>query len=350
MRKPPKPAVTVAHPKLVPLLEKYGVTQSEFVRRGRHRAGGRRDAIMVARAGIITELHSAGTSWKDMRDITGLGQCAIQKHTRAMHNPASHQNRLDNVARNAKAKLGKKNPRVSIRNKELWASGVLHPVFGRVRTPEDIAKQKLSFTPEVLAQMSERQRNFWKDPEFRAKTLAAMNAPEHRALLSKQKTLWMKQHPDHNSRGKGQWLDTPKGVEPRGYVRSSYEVAAIDRLEENPEVVHYEYEKVLYLSTITLEKWVGKWVLPDFLVTYSDGRVVLVEVKPSYVLKPRPENGEAIERLKVAEMEALAQGWGFSIWTETELGEWLLRRKKKKSKQPLKEELCESVLSLLTGP
>jgi len=328
------------------MLEKHGVTNEEFVKRN-HLPADRRDLILEVRSLIITELHAAGTPWKKMREITGLS--AIQKYTRAMWNPASRQNRLDNSAKNGRAGKGRKYPTASVKLKKLWEDGFFDFHKGRVRTPEDIAKQRESFTPEVLAMMSERQKANWKDPAFRAKTLEAMNAPEHRALLSKQKTLWMKEHPDHNSHGKGQWMDTPKGVEPRGYVRSSYEVAAIDHLEGDPRVLGYEYEKVLYLSSITLEKWVGKWILPDFLVTYSDGRIVLVEVKPAYVLKSRPENDEAIERLRVAEMEASARGWGFAIWTEEELKECLLRRKKKNSKPPIEPEPSESVLSLLVG-
>ncbi|MFA6235485.1 MAG: hypothetical protein WC824_15020, partial [Bacteroidota bacterium] len=61
------------HPKLVPLLEKYGIDWETFSKRGRPPAGFPKD-LYEKRSAIVTELHAAGTSWAEMMEITGLGQ------------------------------------------------------------------------------------------------------------------------------------------------------------------------------------------------------------------------------------------------------------------------------------
>lgn len=122
----------------------------------------------------------------------------------------------------------------------------------------------------------------------------------------------MKENPSKYLRGKAAWVDTPKGGRPRTYVRSSYEVAAVARLEADPQVVSYEYERLFVLPN-------GRWVLPDFLVTFRSSLKVLVEIKAAWVFGLPPSH-KVLQRLRVAEHLASQHGWAFEIWTEKELG------------------------------
>jgi hypothetical protein len=122
----------------------------------------------------------------------------------------------------------------------------------------------------------------------------------------------MKDYPGKYLRGRAEWVDTPKGLHERAYARSSYEVAAVRKLEADPGVLHYEHERVLALPD-------GRWVLPDFIVEYEGARVMLVEVKAAWVLS-QPLDSRVRVRLDVARDFAASQGWTFEVWTERELG------------------------------
>lgn len=80
------------------------------------------------------------------------------------------------------------------------------------------------------------------------------------------------------------------------YLRSSYESRYVRMLEEDPTVATYEYEplRIPYLFEGSTHNYV-----PDFLVTYTDGRKRLVEVKPE-LLTDTPKN---------AAKSVVAQSW-----------------------------------------
>jgi hypothetical protein len=98
------------------------------------------------------------------------------------------------------------------------------------------------------------------------------------------------------------------------WVRSSYEKAALAKVEGDDLVKSYEVEPRLSTGD-------GHWILPDLLVTYTFGKV-LVEVKASWVLK-LPPNHKVSLRLSAARSLAIEAGWGYAVWTEKDLAPWM---------------------------
>lgn len=135
------------HPKLAPLLSKHNVTHADFIKKGRP-VKGTGEALVNARRAIITELHAQGTSWAEMLEVTGLGQGSIQRLTGAMWNPESRKRVSENGARTGKLWKGKPRPGQLERQ---WAAGTFDFHRGRVPTPEEVDRQKASYTPEVRA-------------------------------------------------------------------------------------------------------------------------------------------------------------------------------------------------------
>lgn len=86
-------------------------------------------------------------------------------------------------------------------------------------------------------------------------------------------------------------------------------------LDESEEVVSYLYEglKIPYLSN----KRTGKLRTynPDFVVTYVDGTVVVVEIKPS----KRLLNAKVVKKHLAATDYCKAHGMAFIVVTEKEL-------------------------------
>jgi hypothetical protein len=125
----------------------------------------------------------------------------------------------------------------------------------------------------------------------------------------------MMENPITYLRGRSQWVETPKGTKLRVWARSSYEVAAIRLLESDPTVLIYEHEHRVECAD-------GRWILPDFLIQYTDGHLCLVEVKASWVFS-QPLDSHVRLRLAEAEKVAKTEGWGFAVWTEKELADAL---------------------------
>lgn len=273
-------------PRILPLLAKHGLTPDQYRRQGRLGAA---DAwILDRRRALVTELHAAGTSWADMLAVTGLSHGSIQRLTGAMWNGASRKNVSEAGAANCRARKGEVKPWLTEQLRQQWADGKFAFHVGRQRTPEEIAKQKAAYTPEVRAVMSQKR------------TAYIQTAGAH----------------DHQLFGIPEWMDTQKGG--RILTRSSFERRAAQLLDQADEVVGFEFERELVLPN-------GKHILPDFLASMADGSKVLIEVKPEYVLRCYSDEHRAIKRLCAARDEALRQGWKFTIWTEVELG--LARRK-----------------------
>lgn len=94
--------------------------------------------------------------------------------------------------------------------------------------------------------------------------------------------------------------------------RSGWELTVAKHLDSDPLVSHYEYEaiKIPYISN----KRAGmmKNYIPDFLVTYTDGRRVLVEVKRVNALN------QSIVRKKAeaAKLWARKNGIEYVFWTD----------------------------------
>lgn len=74
---------------------------------------------------------------------------------------------------------------------------------------------------------------------------------------------------------------SPKLTNGPAKYRSGWEVKYMVWLDENPHVVSYEYEgvRISYVSNYKTGK--TRLYSPDFLVTWDDGKKVLVEIKPT---------------------------------------------------------------------
>lgn len=69
--------------------------------------------------------------------------------------------------------------------------------------------------------------------------------------------------------------------------RSGWELAYMRHLDDNHEVVSFEYEsiKIDYISNVKTKK--VRIYKPDFFVSYADGSTKLIEIKPKRKLSTR---------------------------------------------------------------
>jgi hypothetical protein len=111
-------------------------------------------------------------------------------------------------------------------------------------------------------------------------------------------------------RGIGAFVAPQKCTADRIWTRSSFERRAVVLLDQDPEVLDYDYEKPLRAE--------GRRILPDFIVRYKDEHVALIEVKPAWVFKKLPEEHPIRTRLALACREASRRGWAFDVWTEAD--------------------------------
>lgn len=300
--------MTPPHPKLAPLLAKHNVTHADFVKKGRP-VKGTGEMLVGARRAIITELHSQGTSWSEMIEVTGLGNATIQRLTGAMWNPESRKRVRENGVRTGKTWKGKSRPGQLERQ---WAAGTFDFHRGRVRSESERQALRDGWTPVRRQEASRRSLRNWANPDVRSKIMSFHTTTEERTRRSAAQAQRMKDSPGVYVRGRAEWVDTPKGLHERAYVRSSYEKAAVTNLESDPDVVRYEHERLLSLPD-------GRWFLPDFIVERANAEVTLVEVKAAWVLT-HPDCEDVRQRLALSESFAKGQGWGFAVWTERELG------------------------------
>lgn len=295
------------HPELIKLLEKHNISLTDFHKKGRPAKGD--GHFLALRKAVVTEIHSMGTSWKDMMEITGLSNGAIQRLTGAMWNPESRKVVSAKGSALGRTWKGKKRPG---QLEAQWKAGVFDFHRGRVPSEEERQALRDRWTEEKKVKFSAEMKLRWQDPAYRDNLLAFHRSPEERVRMSEAQSLRMSETPEVYAKGLSQWVVTPKGNKPRVFARSSYEVAAISILEGDPNVVSYEFERRIKLNG-------GKWILPDFLVARNDGPITLLEVKASWVLTS-PKAIKERARLELAQKLASENGWGFTIWTEKELG------------------------------
>jgi hypothetical protein len=295
--------IKTPHPELIPLLEKYGISWEVFIKQGRPSKG-----VREIRSAIVTEIHEKGTPWLEMMEITGLSNGGIQRLTQAMWNENSREKAREAGRALGFSWKGKARPG---QLEAQWANGDFDFHRGRIRSEEEREKLRAGWTPEKRLGCGIRSKLFiWGNPECKERLLSFHRSPEERERQSKAQAKRMQEKPSTYLRGRAQWVDTPKGNFPKVRVRSSYEVTAVQKLEEDSNVISYIYEKCIRFSD-------GHWGLPDFIVEYSSGKKV-IEVKASWVLS-QPLDTKVRKRLKRAEDWALSQGFEFSIWTEKEL-------------------------------
>ena len=301
--------MTDVDPRLSSLLEKHGLTLEQLRKVGRPPKGW--EGVFALRSALVTDLHMQGTSWAEMIAITGLSNGAIQRLTRAMWNPASRETVRENGIRLGKSWKGRRSVGKSLGLKAAWAAGTFDFHRGRIRSEKECQRLRDGWTPQHRQVQVENSLRNWSDPVIRAKIMAFHHSPEEQERKSRLQVQRLKDHPCKYLSGRAECVVTPKGLHERAYARSSYEVAAIRKLETEPTVLRYEHERVLRIPN-------GHWILPDFIVEYEDAHVVLVEVKAAWVLK-QPKSSRVIKRLALAEDFARSQGWGFDVWTEREL-------------------------------
>jgi hypothetical protein len=101
--------------------------------------------------------------------------------------------------------------------------------------------------------------------------------------------------------------------------RSSWELRAIEMLEADPTVESFRFEpmRIPYLYGIREDGSEQKrHYIPDFIVTYSDGRRVMVEVKPHCYVDTAVNRAKA----EAAREYCSEVGASFEFWTQDRLG------------------------------
>jgi len=115
--------------------------------------------------------------------------------------------------------------------------------------------------------------------------------------------------------------------------RSLWEKAAFIWCERNPSVKSWVSEEIVIPYYWDIDRRYHRYFM-DLKITFTDGRTILVEIKPEKETAPpkRPDKSkryinEAMTYVKnrnkwgAAETYAKDRGWGFEIWTEKTLQE-----------------------------
>lgn len=235
------------------------------------------------------------------------------------------------------------------------------------------ANKKAFSDPEVRAELSERARRQWANPESRAKLVSSLQSEETRAKQSVSgKKVWERSghrqkmaeiaseqmqarwddpeeaaklraaNADPESRRKksaacaAHWRDpivgkrmldavlkvcsghtyhktghyhSPK-TNDKHYYRSSYELQAYMLLDTDPDVALYITEPMAIPYTY---KGKTRRYIPDIYVELADGSWMIIEVKPEYQL-----NWPSVQAKLDAALVELPEGC-FEVWCEAEL-------------------------------
>ena len=130
-------------------------------------------------------------------------------------------------------------------------------------------------------------------------------------------------------RNESKYLGDDKNV----VYRSGWEHSVMRWLDDSPQVKEWSSEEVVIPYLCQTDKRMHRYFI-DFYVKFTDGRVVLIEVKPNKETQP-PKAGRGSSRQRVlnegmtyiknqskwsaARDYASDRGWHFEIWTENEL-------------------------------
>jgi len=98
-------------------------------------------------------------------------------------------------------------------------------------------------------------------------------------------------------------------------LRSGWEREYLEWLDNNPDAVTVEYEKLYILYTSNLRTKRQRRYYPDFVVTWSDGRTEIIEVKPFKRI-----TGQIVRKKAAAAKAWAAQnGMTYKFMTEKDL-------------------------------
>ena len=89
--------------------------------------------------------------------------------------------------------------------------------------------------------------------------------------------------------------------------KSSYELKYMLQLDESVEVVTWEYEPcyVPYIDGTKVRNYI-----PDFLIESSDGRKIIVEIKPEGLRDTRVNR----KKREAVQSKCLEEGWIYHTW------------------------------------
>ena len=138
-----------------------------------------------------------------------------------------------------------------------------------------------------------------------AAATAAVRTPEYRAAQSKRKAAQIAAGGYYD---RGYYNSTKAG---RIYFMSGWERRRWEELDKDPEVSRFERHpcQIQYPWRGVLRRY-----LPDVLIFYTDGRVVLEEIKPRRIVEDsRKKQNRVAAKLDAGAQYAQQQGWEWRI-------------------------------------
>ena len=161
---------------------------------------------------------------------------------------------------------------------------------------KDAVKAKLKEIAKVKSKITKKKRKVTK---------------KKRVVRTRRKKIARKRKTGRTSHYITGTYDAVKCKEPVKY-RSSWELTVAQHLDDDPTVESFEYETIIipYITSRTSMR-IRKYI-PDFIVKYSDGRTVIIEVKRQSALNQRT----IMVKAEAARKFAATKGWEYVFWTE----------------------------------
>lgn len=188
-----------------------------------------------------------------------------------------------------------------------WCAGLtkadprIASIIEKMNTPERAKKISKSLSGkkksnEHKQKISDYMKEFWSKEENRSKQSIRRAESIKNGSITKA------------TRVHGYFLNSKKAPK-TVYYRSLFELNAILHLEADDNVLLYTYEpyRIEYLHKGLVRNYVI-----DLLIEYSNGKKMLVEIKPSCYL----ENSKNIDKFDAARKFSLENGMIFEVWTE----------------------------------
>lgn len=140
-----------------------------------------------------------------------------------------------------------------------------------------------------------------------------------------------------------------KGDVTKIVYRSLWERHCFKWADNNPDVVQWRSEEDVIPYFYDVDKKYHRYFM-DLRVTYSNGKTVLIEIKPDKETRPPEYKGRKTKRYisegltyvknmnkwEAAREYAKDRGWGFEIWTEHTLHQMGIKPKSTKPLKPYK--------------